>query len=835
MIIILKHLKNLLQGNHGGPVSIITLMLVLTTFPQLASSQNEDVGDTIVPVPQPLIISQIPEYTYASGRLVKNVSDLVKQNEELNNIQKELTLAGQDISTKLQLLKDSSVVYRLDGIDKELREIDLISERVDKWKRLVTQWSDDAQLKNIKIDSLLDLGLLSLEFMKGEKEEKITESDTLEKDSAKVNVIIKLTDDLNSSISELTLAQSNLNIWINKIQPIENMLTVTFSEINAAKTLLDDRGREMAEKIWIPEYPPIWNMEQYSVYVHDEPKIILVLQNSIGIVRDFLKNNRDLPYQAGFALIVFLGLILYLKFNSSYFFDAHPEQYNTSAVILHHPVLSSLILTWFAISLFAELPIELTRFIALFMLIPISIMFWLLDKDRAWYKSVVFIVFYLLFLIIHFLSYFPIVQRITLLFIGIGAISVLYWIKKRKDLLDDVKDLWFGLLPFTIRLFMMFSVVGLLSNILGAVQLSQILSTATLGTFIFFIIYSEAILLSRAFLYLILLGPLFKKSLILQEDSEIVLNKVNSLLKIIGFSFWVYTILSLLTIWKDVWITLKSILNTPFTFGEVSISLGNVLAFFITIQISLWLSSFIRYILNKEIFPRTEIKVGVSNTISMTIRFTFIILGFILALGAAGIPFDKLAIALGALGVGVGFGLQHIVNNFISGIIIAIERPIQIGDTVEVDSVNGIVKDIGFRASQICTWDGAEVIIPNGKLLSESLMNRTLSNRRRRLTVDVRVPFDSDIEAVERILIETTKNQPDIMQDPGPYTNFEGIGESAMKIKVYFWIENTSDLLRLANSVRIAVYNALQKAGFEIPVPRSEVLIENKQDSGMEG
>lgn len=828
MINLIKHFKNFFLQNHESFLWSIPLILSLLLLPPNASSQNTIVGDTIVPVPQSLNISQIPEYTHASGRLVKNVSDLTKQNKDLNHIKKELPLAGEDISTKLQLLKDSSVVYRPDRLDQELREIDLISERVDKWKGLVTEWSDDARLKSKQLDSLLNLGLLSLEFMTRQMEENKSESDQLEKDSAEVNVILKLVDDLSSNISGLTLAQGNLNIWINEIQPIEDMLTVTFSDINAAKTLLQDRRQEMAKQIWIPEYPPIWNINQNSIYVHDEPKLILVLQNSIGIVRDFLKNNRDLPYQAGFTFIVFLGLIFYLRFNSTYFFDAFPEQYKESGVILHHPIFSSLILTWFAISLFAELPVELTRVIALFMLIPVSIMFWLMDKDRAWYKMVTFIVFYLLFLIIPYLNYFPFVQRITLLFIGIGAFSVLFWIKKRKDLLDDVKDLWFGLLPFTIRLFMMISVVGLLSNIAGAVQLSQILTTATLGTFIFFIIYSEAILLTRAFLYLILLGPLFKKSYILQEDSKTVLNKVNSVLKIVGFAFWVYTILSLLTIWKDVWNTFNTFLNTPFTVGEVSISLGNVLAFFITIQISLWLSSFIRYLLNKEVFPRTQLKVGVSNTISMTIRYTFIILGFIIALAAAGIPFDKLTIAVGAVGVGVGFGLQHIVNNFISGIIIAMERPIQIGDTVQIKSIAGVVKDIGFRASVVRTWDGAEVIIPNGMLLSEALTNRTLSDRKRRITVDVRVPFDSDIEAVRSLLINTTKIHPEVLQDPGPYTNFEGLGESAMEIKLYFWIENSSDVVRLATSVRVAVYDAIRKAGIQIPVPKIDVHIENK-------
>jgi len=652
--------------------------------------------------------------------------------------------------------------------------------------------------------------------------------DTLEADSVHVKVVVNLVENLNNSVSALDTAGVHLNNWIDKVQRSENTLTIIIGDFNEAKNLLENKSKELAQQIWIPEYPPIWEISKDSSYLPSQPNLTSVFQKSLEIVKDFLKNNRDLPYQTGFTFILFLGLIFYLRFNSTNFYAAFPEQLNESQIILQRPVLSSMILTWFSIAFFTDLPIELNRLIALIMLIPITFMYWSMDKDRAWFKVLIFIVFYLLFLITPVLNFFPFVQRIALLFIEIGAFLVLLWLKNRPELLDDVKDMWFGFLPFTIRLFMVLSLFGILGNILGAVQLSQLLTMATVGTFMFFIIYLEAILLMRALLYLVLLGPLFKKSYILQTDSKIVLKKVNKLLRIVGFTFWVYVTLSLLSIRKIVWNSFINFMNTPFTVGEVSISLGDIFAFFITIQVSRWLSNLIRYILNTEVFPRTQVSSGLSSTISMTIRYTFIILGFILALGAAGIPFDKLTIALGALGVGVGFGLQHIVNNFISGIILAIERPIKLGDTVEINSVSGVVKDIGFRASQIRTWDGAEVIIPNGKLLSESLTNRTLSDRRRRITVDVRVPFDSDIDAIKGLLIETAKMQQDVLQDPGPYVNFEGLGESAMELKLYFWIENTSDLIRLANSVRVAVYDALRKAGIRIPVPKIDTLIEIK-------
>ena len=827
MIHILKQYIDSFLGNQTGILRKIPLFFILLLLPYAVFSQDATPADTLEPDLKVLKVSQVPFYVNTSGDLIKNISELTEQQKQLDDIKSDLPDVEAVIAAKIELLNDS-VVYKLNRLDVENRELSLIRPRLDEWESLVQDWSKDAQLKTKQIDSLMRLGIHTLDSIAPPNEKVKPDSDTLQVDSSRIKVVAKLVLDLNTSISKLDTASVRLDKWIDEVQRLDNTLAITISDFNQANRMLEDKREEVVQQIWIPEYPPIWERAQDSDYLPSQTSLATVYQKGSSISRRFLKNNRDVPYQAGFTFFLILGSILYLRFNSSNFYGAFPEQLNESRIILDRPVFSSMILTWFSIAFFVDLPIELSRFIALIMLIPLAFMFWAMDKDRAWYKVLIFIVFSLLFVITPVLNYFPSVQRFALLFIEIGAFLILLWVKSKPKLIDDVKDLWFGFLPFTIRLFMILSLLGILGNILGALQLSQLLTMATLGTFLFFIIYSESILLLRALICLVLLGPLFKKSLILKEDSKIVIKKLNRLLKFVGFVFWVYVTLSLLTIRNTVWNNLLAFINTPFNVGEVSISIGNVLAFFITIQIALWLSSFIRYILNREIFPRTQIKTSVSSSISMIIRYSFIILGIIMALGAAGIPFDKLTIAVGAIGVGVGFGLQHLVNNFISGIILALERPIHIGDTVEVDSVQGIVKDIGFRASLIQTWDGAEVIIPNGKLLSESLMNRTLSNRRRRLTVDVRVPFDSDIEAVERILLETTKNQPEIMQDPGPYTNFEGIGESAMKIKVYFWIENTSDLLRLANSVRIAVYNALQKAGFQIPVPKSDVHIENK-------
>jgi len=172
--------------------------------------------------------------------------------------------------------------------------------------------------------------------------------------------------------------------------------------------------------------------------------------------------------------------------------------------------------------------------------------------------------------------------------------------------------------------------------------------------------------------------------------------------------------------------------------------------------------------------------------------------------------------------------LQNIVNNFISGIILALERPIKIGDIVKVDEIEGVVQDIGLRASQIRTWQGADVLVPNGYLVSGNLTNWTFSDNRRRLDVEVRLPVGADITKASQVILKATASVPKIMKKPGPYLNFEGINEGTSVIRAYGWINNYNDGISTGTALKIAVYDELKKAGFEISIPKMDIQVNQK-------
>jgi small-conductance mechanosensitive channel len=257
--------------------------------------------------------------------------------------------------------------------------------------------------------------------------------------------------------------------------------------------------------------------------------------------------------------------------------------------------------------------------------------------------------------------------------------------------------------------------------------------------------------------------------------------------------------------------------------GELNVSLGNILAFILTLWISILLARFIRFMLGEEVLPRMILPRGVPAAISFTAYYLIIVFGFLLALSAAGFKLSQFAILAGALGIGIGFGLQNLVNNFVSGLILIFERPIKLGDTIEFSSLRGQVLRIGIRSSTIRTWEGAEVIVPNGNLISSEVINWTLSDRKRRLKVSVGVAYGTDPNLVLGILTAVAKDHKDVLDDPEPMATFKGFGESSLDFELRYSIREFEDWVWIKSEINLAILDALNAAEIEIPFPQRDL------------
>jgi len=193
-----------------------------------------------------------------------------------------------------------------------------------------------------------------------------------------------------------------------------------------------------------------------------------------------------------------------------------------------------------------------------------------------------------------------------------------------------------------------------------------------------------------------------------------------------------------------------------------------------------------------------------------------LIAGATLTFGALGIDMAKVALIAGALSVGIGFGLQAVVNNFVSGLILIVERPVGVGDVIERGTLSGQVTRIGIRSSTVRTAQGAEVIVPNADLVSKEVVNWTHSDRQRRYDIDVGVAPGTEPEHVMRLLVQAAGELPEIMTDPAPRAMFNGIGAGSLGFTLLAWVSTLDAGPEAQNGLRVAILRKLAAAGIAI-------------------
>lgn len=209
----------------------------------------------------------------------------------------------------------------------------------------------------------------------------------------------------------------------------------------------------------------------------------------------------------------------------------------------------------------------------------------------------------------------------------------------------------------------------------------------------------------------------------------------------------------------------------------------------------------------------------------LLVRISIIVLGLFLAFSAVGIPLQQITIVIGALGVGIGFGLQTLVNNLVSGLIIAFEKPVNVDDQIEIGGQSGKVKSIGFRSSVIATSDGADMIMPNGDLLNSHVINWTLGGLRKRLHIRLEVKYGTDLENSRQLLVDLFEKEEQVLSNPSAVVQFAEVTAQSVAIDVFFWVKTLKDAGQIKSDLLIAIANLFQANSIPLAIGQQEISI----------
>jgi potassium efflux system protein len=363
--------------------------------------------------------------------------------------------------------------------------------------------------------------------------------------------------------------------------------------------------------------------------------------------------------------------------------------------------------------------------------------------------------------------------------------------------------------------YLLFNLLAAFSNIFGRVTLMQIFgSTAnyalvqTIGLYIFVKLVTESFLLQ-------IQASRIRKQYPENFDHISIERVISRYVSILAVVIWLVVITSNLNLYSTIIKNLEAFLTKPRVIGKLPFTYSGIILFLGIIWAANFLQKNIAYFWGDTGDEAAFDNKGQRSKLLIT-RLILLTGGFLLAVAASGLPIDKITVILGALSVGIGLGLQGIVNNFVSGIILIFDRPLRIGDIVEVGDKKGRVKEIGVRSSTLLTAEGSEIIIPNGDLLSHNIVNWTLSNNHIRMELSFKLEKPFDAAVFRKGITEIIKESENNLQSKKPEILINNVSSSTAEVKVYFWCKDVSRTEYAKSDIRDAIQNLAEENGIKL-------------------
>lgn len=753
------------------------------------------------------LIRKNENYTIALNHInagLRRSFDTIAINQELPQLQEVLERVGQRLQTRESTLN--------------LRYLSALENQVVNFKAQVNEWQQSIDSRN---EDLNRIG-----------EEISTIKDDTDLLFALRDTLILPEYQLQTELLQSRLARTDslYNIQRMKMARVQSRVSSTMINLNDISEDIDDRQRILQRRLFSKENNFIWETSTTAT----DQGIRTLYRESLAlneiILTHYVRNNwfrHIVILLAGVGFLVWFNSVLHRIRKEKEFSEIILER---ASFIPKNTVLSALMAILPLAPFFYQNPPPVFLLIIL-ILTTLSATFLIYKSinHTAFYFWLAIFGIFLIYSLSNLLVEQAFRERYILLFLN--AISIFVGFKIIK-LLDKNPKEFPKYISYFIYMYISIQALSLICNIFGRYSLSKMLGVASTTSFVQAItLYAFVIILLEAIYLQVEVGKSNQKEFASYFDFRSLQMRLKNLLVGLALIIWAFYFTQNLNIYDFLYTNITAILTADRTLGNFHFTFGSILVFILLIWGATVLARNIAYFAEMKDQAQAESRNKRLGSSILLIRLGILISGFLLAITASGIPMDRIAIVLGALSVGIGFGLQTIVNNLVSGIILAFERPIQIGDTIEVGSRVGTVKEVGIRSSKIKGYDGSEVIIPNGDLLSEHLINWTLTDKNRRVELFIGVAYGSDIDLVKDILLGIMDREG-ILKEPAPAVYLQDFADSAVEFRLLFWVGDISTWIVVRSQIMTAVYKEFAKHGVEIPFPQRDLHVKTMPQNG---
>ncbi len=667
-------------------------------------------------------------------------------------------------------------------------------------------------------------------------------SKALGEDNRKVEEMSALWEITSESASVSEVPEVIRNRVRSTLDDISDIRTANLESIKRLLTLLDRVSEQQLEitkligliseaeaqsrkYLFARDSLPLWDgIKAEDAELHFVSQIGDSCVNFILINWEYIQANSGRCSLHVTIFIVLLGIMIYFfqrnRHNS--LFDEKDEALKVSAFFISCPFSTALLISIFFTGwIYTNAPNALRELILLLVLIPVLRLLPGIFISELRKPIYVLTGICLLNILESVVVDYVLLQRLLLAIITFISIPMLAWwlrpgsrIYQIKSRLSYVLTLSIGILALII------SLISLATNLIGIFPIGHVLVSEMIKILYATIAMYAIAMVLEGFVVLVIKGRSTQALHVLKIYKQQMERKIILAIKLVLIFFWVRMVLRSFGLHQSTWDWILEIADNKWKLGTIEISLAAIFSFIIILVIAFFLARVVQVILTTEIFSRLKLSRGVPGAISALARYFIIGLGFFMAISAIGVDLGKFGLLAGAMGVGLGFGLRNIIENFVSGLIIIFERPIEVGDTVEVGNVFGNVGKIGIRSSTVQTFDGSEVIVPNGSLISKEVINWTLSDRRRRIQLPVKVAFGHDPHKVLELLLKVAGEHAGVLNTPEPQAFFNGFGDNYLDFTLYYWVSD--NILQIKSEVALGVHDAINTAGIDTPRPKGD-------------
>jgi small-conductance mechanosensitive channel len=611
-----------------------------------------------------------------------------------------------------------------------------------------------------------------------------------------------------------------------------NMQSRVAQEVTKCGTALAQIGQYQQKAvagILVPDAPPIWDAEYWARSLRAFPEHVrkVGIANGAEIVKYIWEPRGGSGFHA--AIFAVLALLFTAARRKIQTWDDSGGAASSAFLVFERPYAAALTIALLVVtSPFFQMPRAVHHTLTILSLFP------MLRIARPVVSAPLASALYalcLLFAVDTLRQAFQgmqVIGRVITLAETLGALALLFGMRRnyRQIVAERAESSRLILLKLGKIVLIIVLLAALFAGVVGYASLVRILTPGILvGGVLALAVFTTLRVIGGAFELAFRVWPL-RLLHIVESHRGLLVQRVRVLLVWAGILGWLTRYLGYLGLLDPTWAFVASILTAKIERGSISISPGSIVEFILVVWLACLLSRFLRFVLQEDVYPRINLAPGLSYAASSLLNYIILALGFVAALGVLGVDFSKVSILAGAFGVGIGFGLQSIVNNFVSGLILLFERPIHVGDSVELGELLGTVRRIGIRASVVHTVQGADIIVPNSQLVTEKVTNWTLSDRLRRVDLPVGVNYGADPKKVIELLEQVARAHPDVLREPAPHALFMGYGDSSINFELRVWPSSFSQWMQVRSDLATAVFDAVKAAlDISFPFPQREVRI----------